>query len=96
MVGDDRRATDHHPLVGLGALDPPADLDAREDGQVQVDQDQVERPGVGEPVDPLGAVAGLDDLVSLAAEELGDQVAEPVLVLDQKEVPGRFAAIVSS
>jgi hypothetical protein len=86
MVAEDGRATDHDPLVGAGALDPPADLDAREDRQVQVEKDEIKGARLVEATDALRAVTGLDYLVTLVAEELGDQGAEPMLVLDQKQV----------
>jgi len=84
VIPEDRGAADHEPLSGLGAFDPPTDLDTGEIGEIQVHQGEIERSGVGEALDPFGSVARLDDLESFMTEELGHQSPEDMLVLDEK------------
>ncbi len=54
-------------------------------GKFKSTRREVKRPRVVEAIDPLAAVGGFDDVVPFAFEDLGDQVAESGLVLDQKQ-----------
>src|SRR5262249_6818535 len=68
-------------------LDSSADLDAAHPGQVEVEQDDVERTAANVDFDRLGSVGGLSDVKAFPPQKLGDQAAEKVLVLDQQELP---------
>lgn len=85
MGFQDRRAADQDRLVRLARFDPAADLDARQPGNVEVDDHQVERSRIAESLDPSHAVLGLDDLKTLHAEEQGDQTAKPSFVLNEQQ-----------
>jgi hypothetical protein len=76
VIGQDGGATDHDPLVGLALTDPSADLDTREDGKIEVNEEQVEGTRVVEPFNPLETVCGFDNLISFASKDLGDQASE--------------------
>ena len=80
---EDRRAADQDRLVRPLDLDPMADVDSREQGQVEVEQDQVERAPAREQADALQAVGRFDDLEAFSAEELRDQASQEILVLHQ-------------
>src|SRR5262249_22824280 len=60
-------------------------------GQIQVEQHQVEWAQSREEFDSLLAIRCLDHLVSLAVQELCDQLPQEVLILDQQELPGSFS-----
>lgn len=85
MIAHDGCAADHDSLVGIAGPHPPADFHAREDGEVQIDQEEIKRPRVKIPFDSLAPIGRLDHLVPLASEDLGDQVAEPIFILNQEE-----------
>src|SRR5262249_139775 len=87
---EDSGATDDDGLRRPLALDPAADVDPGEDGQIQVKQDEIERPAAREKTDTLRSVGGLDDLETLTTQELRDQAAKEMLVLDQQELPCSF------
>src|SRR4051794_12789324 len=89
---EDRCAADDDRLPGLLELDPAADFYPGIDGEVQVEQDHVERTTAGKPLHALAAVGGLGDLESLSPEELGDQFSQDRFVLDEQEPALPFRA----
>jgi hypothetical protein len=84
----ERRAANDYGLRGLLALDPPAHFHPREVGQVQIEQNQLEPALVRIQCDGFPPVGGFDDVKSLIAEELCDQVPKQVLILDQQKSAG--------
>lgn len=81
---DDRRATNENFLIRFEPLDSPADLDPGKPWKVEVEQDEVERTRIDEPIDPLGTVGGLDDRETLFSQETRHEPAENALILDQQ------------
>jgi len=83
VIVEDRGAANDDWLHGLLKFNSAADFDAGKHGQVQVEQDQVERPSAREVPDSLKTIGRFDDLEVLPTEELGDQTPQGVFVLDQ-------------
>ncbi len=90
MLADDRRATDHDLLRGATKLHPATDLDPREDRQVEVDQEQVERPVFLIAADAFPAILGLGDLIPFDPEELRDEAPQDRLVFHEEQRPSPF------
>jgi hypothetical protein len=90
VLPDDRGAANHHLLRRASQLHPPTDLDTRENGQVQVDQQQIERTFVVEAVNPLTTILGLGDLEPFTPQELGDEAPEDLLVFHQEQRASPF------
>ena len=67
----------------LLALDLAADLDAGKQRQIQVEQDDFKRSHAAKKLTPCDPSGGFDDLKSLASQELCDQTAKEMFVLDQ-------------
>ena len=72
---------DRHARLGP---DDPADLDARELGQHQVEQDEVGAIGA-EAVERLASVGGGDDAEALRLERLDERLAKGRLVVDDED-----------
>ena len=79
----DGGATDDDRLSWLFALDTAANFDTGKEGQIQVEQNDRERFHAREKAHALRSVRGLDDLETLASQELCDQAAKEMFVLDQ-------------
>jgi hypothetical protein len=84
-----RRARGQHDQHAprLDAPQLPAHLDAVEVGQPQVEQDEVDRPGPGasQPA-PTGALP--HDVVGMAAQARGQDLADGRVVLHQEDAAG--------
>jgi hypothetical protein len=84
-----------HRDVGRAVEDVLQDLEPADLGHHQVGDDDVEAPAV-EELDRLRAVGGLDDLVALALEGRGEDLAEVRFVVDDEELRGGHASLVTT
>ena len=94
VVGADREADDLVDLLGAGGqhqdvgvrelADPPADLQAVDAGQHQVEDDQV-RARVAGQREGGRAVAGRQDVVAVAFEVALDELDQVLLVVDDED-----------
>jgi len=94
VVGPELQAQDLVDLLGLGgqhddrhaAARPqtPADLEAVDLGQHQVEHDEVDRALV-EAVEGLLAVLGADHVIDLSPERKGQQLLDRLLVVDEED-----------
>src|ERR1700730_2595716 len=85
VLVDDCGRADHHRLVWIDALDPPADLNAGKHGPVEGNQGKIKRSLSREFLDTFGSVGGLDHPEALAAQILADELSQNALIFDQKE-----------
>ncbi len=73
-------------MIGTWLSGPqaPADLDAVELRQHDVQDDEVEA-AFGEPVERFAAVGGRDDLVAVLSKRIGEQGLHGRLVVDEQD-----------
>ena len=94
VVGAELEPDDLVDLLGLGgqhddrdraaAAQPAADLEPVDPRQHQVEHDEVERLLV-EALERLAAVGGLDDVVALLAQRIGEQRLDRLLIVDEQD-----------
>ncbi len=83
MVVQNGGATDQHRLEGVAGLDLLTDVDTGEEGEIQVQQNQIERTLTGKEAGPFESVGSLDHLKPFRTKEFRDQSPQEALVFDQ-------------
>jgi hypothetical protein len=87
MSVQNRCAADENRLLWILRADAAADLHARADRKLQVEQDDVEGAQPAVLRDTLATIGRLHHFVALEAQKLGDQAPEHGLIFDQQQTP---------